>query len=268
MLLYFIFLRENSQLCELTRTYMHHWASKLEFVWHTVTSWFGPLQRQKCHVPRDTHAHLGNSEFSSCLLARVRNKSWPLSQEGIFHFPLSLLLSPGTAPPCPGVWAQEHWTFHEESVWNLSWKTKLIQLNTGGEMWCWLSQGIKIPLLSPPPSAWPSGPKCRSQVDACFDFSWKGLVDIDGKGDLWFRCYFHTDNLSILLSSWRGWNNNSCIFWQYLLGAKFVILESFLLTISPRWCCWTCKAITSKRSLHICKLCYLILWGVKCIKQG
>lgn len=178
-------------------------------------------------VPRGAHAHWGNSEFSSCLLARRRNKSWPLSQEGIIHFPLSLLLSPGTAPPCPGVWAQEHGAFHKESVWNLLWKTKLIQLNVGGEMWCWPSQEIRIPLLSPPHSGLPSGPSCRSQEDACFDFSWKGLVDIDGKSDLWFRCYFHTDNLSILLSTWRGWKTNSCIFWQCLLSAKFVILKSF-----------------------------------------
>lgn len=145
-------------------------------------------------------------------------------------------------------------------------KVSLIQLNIGRERRCWLLQGIRIHLLSPLPSGLPRGPSCRSQVNAYFDFSWKGLVGINGKSDLWFRCYFHMDNLSILLSTLRGWNTNSCISWQYLLSAKFIILKSFLLTISPRWCCCTCKAITSKRSLHTCTFCYLILWGVKCIK--
>lgn len=149
-------------------------------------------------------------------------------------------------------------------------KVSLIQLNIGREMWCyWISQGIsQTHLLSPLPSVsgLPTGPSCRSQVDAYFDFSWKALVDVDGKSDLWFRCYIHMDILSILLSTLRGWNTSTCTFWQYLLSARFVILKSFLLTISPRWCCCTCTAITSKTSPHIWTFCYLILWGVKCIK--
>lgn len=122
------FLRENSKPCELTSTCVHHWADKTGIcVAHCgILVWSSPQGEVPC--PHRT-AHLGNSEFSSCFLARVRNKSWPLSQEGIVPFPLSLLLSPGTAPRCPGVWAQEHGVFHRESVWNLLCKTKFPWFN-------------------------------------------------------------------------------------------------------------------------------------------
>lgn len=78
----------------------------------------------------------------------------------------------------------------------------------------------------------------------------KRLVDIDGKSDLGFRYYYRGVNLSVLLSISRGWNTNTYIFWQCLLCARFLILQSCLLTISPRWCCYTCKSITSKMSLQ------------------
>lgn len=79
----------------------------------TVASWFGPLQRQKCHVPMYCPC---NSEFSSCLFGQGEKSILAFVPGSIIHFPLSLLLSPGTAPQCPREWAQELRVFHKESV--------------------------------------------------------------------------------------------------------------------------------------------------------
>lgn len=78
-------------------------------------------------------------------------------------------------------------------------KASLIQLNIGMERWSWLSQGI-----TEPSTLWFAKGSFMQVTGAYFDFSWKGFVDIDGKSDLWFRCCFHMDNLSILLSTLRG----------------------------------------------------------------
>lgn len=145
--------------------------------------------------------------FLPAFLARVRNQSWPLSLEALFISPslfCSLLAQLHSAP--------------ESGLRSSGCSIRSQYETSSGKQSCpdsikyrgdevWLSQGIRIHL----PSALPSGPSCRSQVDAYFDFSWKGLVAIDGKSDLWFRCHFHVDNLSILLSTLRGWNTNSCI---------------------------------------------------------
>jgi len=47
--------------------------------------YFGTLEGRSPLFPHRT-AHLGDSEFSSCRLARVRKKSWPFSQADIVHF--------------------------------------------------------------------------------------------------------------------------------------------------------------------------------------